>query len=244
MLALSDEGGSTVEKMIEELGMVYPVAAGSGSKRAYGVSGIPSAFLIDHEGTIIWQGHPSGNGWVELLPEALARAEAMADQWDPGERAPELEKAVEAARAGEMTKTWKETDALLRRYVEDAAVLEKVEAFRKDFLARAALRTAQVEGMTAEGRYFEAQGYLERQSALYRGTPPAEEWDALVSNWKKDREIKELLALDKKRMQALQKAREGDKDKASKDLYKLIEKAEGTLLEAAMRAAYTLVGAM
>jgi len=244
LLALSDEGSSTVEKAVEEHGMVYPVAAGSGAKRAYGVSGIPAGFLIDHEGNVLWQGHPASNDWVGLLPDALARAEAMSDRWDPGERPAELADAVEAALEGDMTKTWKTTDTLLRRYAEDADVLAKVEAFRKDFLDRAKLRTEHVATMTVEGRYQEAADYLDHQLGVWRNTPPAEEWDALLSTWKKDREIKGLMALDKKRLDALEKARDGDKEKAQKDLTKLIEKAEGTVLEAVMRDAYKRVGAM
>jgi len=64
VLALSDEGASTVEPFVEANGMTYPTGAGSGSGRGFKVAGIPAGFLIDHTGTILWSGHPGGNEWT------------------------------------------------------------------------------------------------------------------------------------------------------------------------------------
>lgn len=235
MLALSDESSSTIESFMEGKKMPYPIGSGSQSGQAFGISGYPSAYLIGWDGTVLWEGHPSGGEWVAMLPDAMKAAAAMADEWDPGERIPELEKAVELCREGELSKVWRETDMLLKRHAEEPEIAKNIEAFRKDFLARADGRTQYAETMTAEGRYFEASEFLDHQVDLFKGTPTADQWEATMKEWKKDRAIKEMLSLDKKRVQALEKAWEGDKEKALKDLGKVLEDAKGTPLEPAVR---------
>lgn len=244
MLALSDESAGTIEKFMEGKEMPYPIAAGSRSGNDFKISGYPSAFLLDHNGEVLWQGHPSGNEWVEMLPAALERAEAMADAWDPGDRGPELAKAVKAARAGDMGKAWKETDTLLKKFVEDPAATKKVETFRADYLDRAAERTKYAQSMISEARYFEAQQFLEQQMKLFKGAPPADAWKATMAEWKKEKSIKGLLSLDKKRMAAVQKARDGNKEKAVKDLRKLVSSAKSTRLDAVMRETLVRVQSM
>ena len=70
-------------------------------------------------------------------------------------------------------------------------------------------------------------------------------WQAdLGGNWKKEKAIKSLMALDKKRLAAVQKAQDGDKEKAVKDLRKLVDSAKGTRLDAVMRATLTRVQGM
>ena len=63
ILGLSDEGADKVQPFIREMNktekdMEYPVGAGSKDLAAYGVTGIPCAFLLDAQGKVIWVGHP------------------------------------------------------------------------------------------------------------------------------------------------------------------------------------------
>ncbi|MBI3877432.1 MAG: redoxin domain-containing protein [Verrucomicrobia bacterium] len=99
-----EEPGSVkpfVEKMAEK--MDYNVAIDKGGKtaagymEAFGINGIPHAFVVDKTGVIAWQGHPMGG-----LEKALE--EMVAGKYD-------LEAAKKAARA----------EKLAQQYVELAA---------------------------------------------------------------------------------------------------------------------------
>jgi len=57
-MGLSDEPRAAVEPFAKEIGILYPVGYGSPSGGAYGVQGIPRAFLVDAAGNIAWEGHP------------------------------------------------------------------------------------------------------------------------------------------------------------------------------------------
>ena len=230
LLALSDESASQVEGYVSEHGITYPTAAGSGSKRGFKVSGIPAGFLIDHTGTIIWSGHPGGGEWVGMLDDALAKAEDAKPGWDPGQRPEFLNKSVSFAKAGELGKAWKNSESLRKKFAEEPGKIEAIDTFQKDFMARAATRTAALEPYYAAGLYFVASEYLEEQMKIFKGSPAETEWKALVKQWGKDKEIKELLDLDKKRMKAMEMAWDGKADKARDALSKLRKKAKGLVI--------------
>lgn len=53
-----DDEAANVGAFVREMKMNYPVGTGSTSGRAYGVRGIPTAFVIARDGSVAWQGHP------------------------------------------------------------------------------------------------------------------------------------------------------------------------------------------
>ncbi len=73
ILSLTDQTGAPVEKFVDGKGdgMSYAVGLGSEAGAAYGVTGIPHAFLIGRDGKLIWHGHPAGDDFVQLLEAAL-----------------------------------------------------------------------------------------------------------------------------------------------------------------------------
>lgn len=244
ILALSDEASGTVEKHIETHGMTYPIGTGAKGKRAFGVSGIPSAFLIDHTGTIVWQGHPGNGGWEGMLDKALEDAERMSDQWNIGEHPEFLNKAAAMAEKGEMGKVWKESESLLKRFVEDPLKLGEVQNFQEKFGVRVNAQNDYIATLGKDGCYQEAADYIEARIMVYKGAPAADEWTAILKTWKKDAEIKSLMQLDEKRLDAMEQAFSGDSDKAKKSLRSLMQKAQGTAISAAMESAYNLVSGL
>lgn len=66
-VSLTDEDINTVTKFNAKAGMDWLVGTGSNASRAYGVSGIPHAFIVQN-GKIVWNGHPMG-GLEEKLKE-------------------------------------------------------------------------------------------------------------------------------------------------------------------------------
>ena len=53
------------------MNMSYPVGVGSSSAGAYGVSGIPHAFVVAN-GKIVWAGHPM-DGLANAIDAALKK---------------------------------------------------------------------------------------------------------------------------------------------------------------------------
>ena len=79
IIGISDEETATVKKFVEEMGdkMDYTVAIdtnGTASKYymdAFGASGIPTAYIVDQKGRVVWQGHPM-DGLEQALDQVLA----------------------------------------------------------------------------------------------------------------------------------------------------------------------------
>jgi len=71
-MGLTDEPKATVEPFAKEMKMIYPVGCGSQSAGAYGVRGIPHAFIIDPSGNVAWEGHPMA-GLDKALEAQLAK---------------------------------------------------------------------------------------------------------------------------------------------------------------------------
>ncbi len=73
ILSLTAEDRETVEtfKAGRSEPIQYTVGLGSNSSEAYGVSGIPAAFLIGGDGKLLWKGHPSSSQCEEAIAKAL-----------------------------------------------------------------------------------------------------------------------------------------------------------------------------
>jgi len=244
ILALSDEASGTVEKHMGIHGMTYPIGTGAKGSRAFGVKGIPAAFLIDHTGTILWQGHPGNVGWEDMLEGALENAKLMADQWNIPSPPAVLKKAAASASKGEMGKAWKESENLVKQFAEEPLKLAEIRTFQEGFAVRVQSQNDYIATFGQAGCYQEAANYMAERIKVYKGSPAAAEWTATLKTWSKDAEIKSLMKLDKKRLKAMEKAFDGDAGKAKKSLRALMKKAKGTQIEAAMEEAYDLVASM
>jgi thiol-disulfide isomerase/thioredoxin len=79
VIGVSDETVSTVKPFVNKMGnkMEYTVAVDKGQKTsaaymgAFGVDGIPHAFVVDKTGAIAWHGHPMG-GLDKAIEDVLA----------------------------------------------------------------------------------------------------------------------------------------------------------------------------
>jgi thiol-disulfide isomerase/thioredoxin len=78
-VGVTDEKASVVKPFVEKMGdkMDYVVAidkdrkTAAGYMKAYGVNGIPHAFVVDKDGKVAWQGHPM-DGLDKAIEEILA----------------------------------------------------------------------------------------------------------------------------------------------------------------------------
>jgi thiol-disulfide isomerase/thioredoxin len=73
ILSLTAEDRETVEafQKTREEPIEYTVGLGSETSKAYGVRGIPAAFLIGTDGKLLWNGHPSSPQCEEAIAKAL-----------------------------------------------------------------------------------------------------------------------------------------------------------------------------
>lgn len=73
IVSLTNEPKETVEPFAKEYGMSYAIGYGSTSASAYGVSGIPAAFVVGPDGKIIWAGHPMDEEFEKAIERALPK---------------------------------------------------------------------------------------------------------------------------------------------------------------------------
>ena len=57
-IGLSDETQDKVAPFVKQMNMDYAVGGGSPTGNLYGVTGIPTAFIVDTTGKVAWEGHP------------------------------------------------------------------------------------------------------------------------------------------------------------------------------------------
>jgi len=84
VVGVSNEDKKKVAEFVKKMGadMTYPVAIAdpkmdAGYMQAYGVRGIPHAFVVDAEGKVAWHGHPM-SGMDTAIEAAIAKRDAAA----------------------------------------------------------------------------------------------------------------------------------------------------------------------
>ncbi len=74
-MGLTDEPPEDVQQFVRKNGIRYAVGAGSVSSFDYGVNSIPHVFVIDGDGTVVWDGYPGRS-----LDQAVAQAHKSLSQ--------------------------------------------------------------------------------------------------------------------------------------------------------------------
>ena len=85
-LTSEDYKKAGIDKFVKQMKMEYIVGTGSTSGSDYGVTGIPTAFIIGKDGTVVWSGHPLTEAFAKKLGETVG-----------GETAPSKPPATPAA---------------------------------------------------------------------------------------------------------------------------------------------------
>ena len=80
LVGVTKEDEKTVKPFIEGMkdSFTYPVALDSSGSvsSGYPTNGIPSAFVVDHEGSVAWQGHPMDGGFETAVDTCIENAKA------------------------------------------------------------------------------------------------------------------------------------------------------------------------
>jgi thiol-disulfide isomerase/thioredoxin len=69
-----DQSIGDVRKFVEKKSINYHIGMDNGLADRFGVSGIPKAFVISHEGKVLWSGHPADSRFEETLSSAVKAA--------------------------------------------------------------------------------------------------------------------------------------------------------------------------
>jgi len=174
LISLTDEPKAKVEPFARKMGMTYPVGCGSRSKSAYGVRGIPHAFVIDVAGKVAWHGHPGSDGFEAAIREQLrTNPPTLLSPKQKARILALLEKAEEAIGEAQYPRAV----ALLERIKDpdqDPEVKERVSAIRKKLADRAEARLAEAEKLLKQKAYYEADVALAEAAALAGGSDLAE----------------------------------------------------------------------
>ncbi|MCX7005179.1 MAG: TlpA disulfide reductase family protein [bacterium] len=70
-LTNEDYKKANIAKFVKEMKIDYIIGTASDAGKKYGVEGIPTAFVVGKDGTILWSGHPM-DGLDKALEAALA----------------------------------------------------------------------------------------------------------------------------------------------------------------------------
>ncbi len=133
VIGISKEPVETIKPFVEKMGdqMDYTIASdpqgavSEGYMKAFGRSGIPSAFIVDGSGKVVWVGHPMG-GMDESLEQILAGTfdmEAYAAKIAEEKRKKEQARLEYQKRYGELEKKVAQISEKLKEEPDNAELL-------------------------------------------------------------------------------------------------------------------------
>jgi thiol-disulfide isomerase/thioredoxin len=71
LLSFVEEGHQTMDPFLTKKHVEYPIGLESSSLDDYGITGIPDAFVIDQNGSIIWHGNSASSEMDKIIAKAL-----------------------------------------------------------------------------------------------------------------------------------------------------------------------------
>ncbi len=230
ILALSGEGEALLEGFAAQQGITYPIGFGDRSGGAYGVSGIPDSYLVGADGTVVYQGHPSG------INRGMLEAELAKVRFFPV--LPEgFEAVMKAGERFDYAKAMKELDKILKKS-EDEAEIATAEETKAYIAEKGAEGLARVEALAAEGDYFKGVEVLEELSDKFDGLETGDTADDMLKAWKKDKEIKAQIQAGEMYAAGVYARSHRDPKTAAAAFAKAIKKApEGSVIRAQAEAA-------
>jgi thiol-disulfide isomerase/thioredoxin len=223
-MSLTNEPKATVEPFAKEMKMVYPVGCGSQAGGAYGVRGIPHAFIIDPSGTVAWEGHPMADLDKALEAQLAKTPPVMMSAQDKAAALAVLEKA-EAAIEQQQYVAAAALLAKLARADDDPEVKARFEAAGKALADRAAACLADGRKKMVAKEYLDASVALSEAQAVAPGSEQATQAEALLKVLMDDPKTKAAIEQGRRERDAAALAAEiekrGDRDPAA--LLKLLD---------------------
>jgi len=79
VLSFVEEGHVTMDRLLRRKSVKYPIGLESNALEAYGITGIPRAFVIDRQGRIAWEGHSASPEMEAVITAELKKAKEKSD---------------------------------------------------------------------------------------------------------------------------------------------------------------------
>ncbi len=237
VLALSNEDEAKVSKYVEEMGVKVRTAAGFSTGQKWGVTGYPSAVLIDPEGNIAWTGHPSSLSG-STVKSALKGAKAMSGGYLSFRVSRELSaKLKQAAAAAEEGKLGKAHSLALRLATDakaEAADREDAQVFAGEVLAFGELLFGQANSAIDARSMITGLEVLEALEGEFSGTDLGASVAKRLEEISKDDKLQDELAAEQAWGKALEAIEKRGLKKSASKLESIVKKYPGT--KAAERA--------
>ncbi len=228
VLALSGQGQGTLEPFVTEKAMPYMV--GYGDRSPYGVSGIPDAYLVGADGTVVWQGHPSGltNATIEA---ELAKVNMLPDL-DYSKAFKSILKDLTKDKYG---KAMGRLEKLLEKS-DDETDIDHANQLVEYINGKAAALQAEAEALASQDNYFLAAQRLEFLADNFDDMEAAETAEETLDAWKDDDAIEDLIDAGELFEMGKVFKRERQMEKAAAAFAKAIKKAPDSQIAAAAQA--------
>lgn len=190
LLALSYEPSEKVGKFVRENKIPYIVGSGAeATKKAYGIRGYPTMFIVDPDGKVAWSGHPSSGEVKKTIDRLLKENPPKSKQpfaaygaegdWKKAEGLLKKKKYAEAIKAYEkIAKTYKgakqakAAQARLKEIKADEKIMAQVKATLEKRDCEAWLSMARA--FAKSGKKKDAIDYYERIVKEYPDSDYAE----------------------------------------------------------------------
>jgi len=231
VLALSDEELAKVDPYVDQLDLPFLVAAGSTSKKTYGVEGIPHSVLIDAQGVLVWEGHPGALSKAEIKKALKGAKRPKVDHFSvriDGEVDKRVQKARDLAADGELASAMKDLDSILADGKADEGQKKSATALKDAIDAHAKLLADQAEQLLKAREVQRAITVLEDLSKEFASSEVGAEAKKRLAEIDSDEKLKAELEASKAFDRLKDQIRPLKKDKAKPKIEDFIKKYQGT----------------
>lgn len=203
IIGITQESKGKVKPFAKRMDMKYVVGiSGGNTSRAYGVRGIPHAFIIDTEGIVRWSGHPMGG-----LDEAI---EKQLKDTPPRLLSPKkvkmIRKLISEAEVLLVQESYPEAASKAQRVKDiknvDIKLLDGANEILEKIAKKAEKELAEAEEFTAAKDYASADKVLVRIRRTHKGMPAATKAAQLLKDMHSNPEIAEMINSAKKEEKA------------------------------------------
>ncbi|MCX7702986.1 MAG: redoxin domain-containing protein [Planctomycetota bacterium] len=233
VIALTAEEREKVEPFIKQSNYTFPVALDDSRKtnQLYGIKGIPTVYVINAVGKVVWQGHSGDKNLDAVVKQVVSEAEEFApDKLSALPFELKLEKELskklstaqkhlekkEFAKALKEAEKFAKSDKAAEEEKKDGAFLvNRIELHGEKLLKKAEL-------LIEKKAYVEAEELLNAIEKAYAGTDVAKRASESERKMKSDKVISKELSAAKLLKGALDKIQSGKKDEGIETLKKVI----------------------
>jgi hypothetical protein len=232
VISMSPESAEVVKRYVQShKDMIYPVAADSGETgKAYGVSGVPHAFLISHEGVVIWEGHPKSGELSDKVRDAVSAIPV--DPFTEMEREKDFSKRLKSALKDAIKRKFSSAVASSKKVLDNEKSSEKEKSDAKRVIdkieetGKSELSTA--DSFSAKKWFYDALETLKKIEKDFAGLDAAKTASEKIKEIQQNEEAKEEIKAGKALEKAKKAIEEGNRTAAQKALEDIIKKFPNT----------------